>query len=106
MLIAYTDGITEVQNRQGELWGQQALEELLSSCGRGAPAQVIERVLDEVSSFADGLPQQDDMTLVVMRVHGGCEAEYDCRSLYSSLLTASCGDYPRQAEVEQWELID
>jgi sigma-B regulation protein RsbU (phosphoserine phosphatase) len=65
VLIAYTDGITEAQNRRGELWGQQGFEKLLRAYDRGAPKQVIQRILDEVSAFADGQPQRDDMTLLV-----------------------------------------
>ena len=73
VLIAYTDGITEVQNRQGELWGQDKFEKLLSSCGCGLSKEIMESVLDEVSGFADGQPQHDDMTLVIMKVEGGCD---------------------------------
>jgi serine phosphatase RsbU (regulator of sigma subunit) len=73
VLVAYTDGITEAENRQGELWGQQGLENLLRSCSRGTPEQIIEHILDEVSSFADGQKQRDDITLVVMTVQEGCD---------------------------------
>jgi serine phosphatase RsbU (regulator of sigma subunit) len=68
VLVAYTDGITEVENRNGEPWGQRGLENLLRSCNRETPQQIIKCILDEVSSFADRLPQRDDMTLVVMQV--------------------------------------
>ena len=73
VLTAYTDGITEVQNHQSELWGQEKFEKLLSSCGCGEPKQVMESILDEVSSFADGQRQHDDMTLVIMKVEDGCD---------------------------------
>src|ERR1700746_3739117 len=33
----------------------------------------MEAVLDEVSGFADGQPQHDDMTLVIIKVEGGCD---------------------------------
>jgi hypothetical protein len=72
-LIAYTDGITEVQNPQSEFWGQERFEQLLSSCSCGEPKEIMERILDEVSGFAGGQPQHDDMTLVVMKVEEGCE---------------------------------
>jgi serine phosphatase RsbU (regulator of sigma subunit) len=49
------------------------LEKLLSSCSRQPPKQIIERILDEVSTFANGQPQQDDVTLVVMGVQAGCD---------------------------------
>ena len=73
LLIAYTDGVTETENDQGEGWGQQRLENLLRSCSRKTPEQIIKGILDQVSMFANGQPQQDDMTLVVMAVQGGCE---------------------------------
>jgi AraC-like DNA-binding protein len=33
----------------------------------------MERILDEISGFADGQPQWDDMTLPVMKVEEGCD---------------------------------
>jgi len=74
LFVAYTDGITEVENRDGEQWGQRGLEKLLVSCRNGTPEQIIRCVLGAVSGFADGLPQRDDMTLLVMRVKDGCNA--------------------------------
>src|SRR5258708_31675161 len=73
LLIAYTDGITEVQDRQGELWGQERFEQLLSSCGSGLPKEIMERILHEVSGFADAQPQRDDTTLVVMKLDQACD---------------------------------
>jgi sigma-B regulation protein RsbU (phosphoserine phosphatase) len=74
VLVAYTDGITETENRHGELWGQQRLENLLRSCSRKTPEQIIKGILDQVSTFADGQPQPDDMTLVVLGVQVGGDA--------------------------------
>ena len=74
VLVAYTDGITEAANQDGELWGEQRLESLLRSCGSQKPEQIINSILDEVSAFASGQAQQDDMTLVVMGVQAGCGA--------------------------------
>lgn len=68
IVVACTDGIIEAENNEGELWDQQRLEAVFSSCGRQNPRQVIERIVNEVSLFADGAPQKDDMTLLVVRV--------------------------------------
>jgi serine phosphatase RsbU (regulator of sigma subunit) len=65
--------MTQTELLAGTLWGQQGLENLLRSCSRGTPEQIIERILDEVSSFADGQKQRDDITLVVMTVQEGCD---------------------------------
>jgi serine phosphatase RsbU (regulator of sigma subunit) len=68
ILVAYTDGITEAANSSGELWGVERLESLLMSCSRMSQNEVVERILAEVSNFANGEPQRDDVTLVVMKV--------------------------------------
>jgi len=72
VVVAYTDGITEVESRSGEMWGDHGLKELLSSSSGQTPAQIIQRILGKVATFADRLPQRDDMTLVVMQVKPGC----------------------------------
>jgi phosphoserine phosphatase RsbU/P len=73
VLVAYTDGITEAENRQHELWGQQRLEALLKPCSRKSPEEIINTILDQVSTFANGQPQRDDVTLLAMRVEAGCD---------------------------------
>jgi phosphoserine phosphatase RsbU/P len=73
LLVAYTDGITEATNPSGEMWGLERLEQLLRSCSRMAPSEIVERILAEVSDFVNGEPQNDDVTLVVMKVQEGCE---------------------------------
>lgn len=73
VLVAYTDGITEAENRQHEPWGQQRLETLLKSCSRMSPKEIINAILDRVSTFARGQPQRDDVTLLVIRVEAGCD---------------------------------
>lgn len=73
ILVAYTDGITEAANPSGQLWGVERLERLLRSCNRKAPNEIVERILSEVSEFANGEPQRDDVTLVVMKVQEGCD---------------------------------
>jgi serine phosphatase RsbU (regulator of sigma subunit) len=69
VLVAYTDGITESENRAGEFWGQKRFENLLRSCRDCTPKQIIRLVLDAIASFTKGHPQRDDITLVVARVN-------------------------------------
>ena len=75
VLVAYTDGITEAENSEGEQWGMQRLENLLRSpaCADSTPERIIECILDEVSAFSKGQRQRDDVTLIVMNVQAGCE---------------------------------
>jgi len=75
ILVAYTDGITEAVSRSGELWGEQRFDNLLRSSGGRSSAEIVTRILEAVSDFAEGEPQRDDVTLVVMNVQEGCEVE-------------------------------
>ena len=68
MFVAYTDGITESESPEEELWGKQELETLLRSCGDRTPAQIMRCILDEVTAFANGRSQRDDVTLLVVGV--------------------------------------
>jgi phosphoserine phosphatase RsbU/P len=75
IFVAYTDGITEAASRSGEFWGVERLEGLLRCCRGMTSAEIVTRILEEVSDFASGESQRDDVTLVVMRVQEGCELE-------------------------------
>jgi serine phosphatase RsbU (regulator of sigma subunit) len=68
MVVAYTDGITEAENAQGEQWGCRRLENLLRTRRDGNPEGMIRCILDEVQEFTNGGAQRDDVTLMVIRV--------------------------------------
>jgi serine phosphatase RsbU (regulator of sigma subunit)/CHASE2 domain-containing sensor protein len=68
MLFLYTDGVTEAENRTEELFGGERLEAALREA-RGKPARaVVEHVAAQVTAFADGAPQSDDITCVAVVV--------------------------------------
>jgi hypothetical protein len=77
VMVMYTDGITETENPEQELWGHERLETLLRASRFSTPAQIVGRIVDEVSSFSKGRSQSDDMTLVVIGVR--MRPESDCR---------------------------
>jgi len=70
VLVAYSDGLTEASNTTGSDWGEGRLISAIRN-GRTCSASVLaDRLLAEVTRFmADG-PQQDDMTLLVVRSMG------------------------------------
>jgi serine phosphatase RsbU (regulator of sigma subunit) len=68
VFMAYTDGITETENSEGEQWGQRRLESLLRSCRGSAPREIISCILNELSAYSTGRSQRDDITLVVIQV--------------------------------------
>jgi phosphoserine phosphatase RsbU/P len=61
-----SDGVPEAR-RNGEIFGDQRLEDLLSSLGALDPDALLERVEDEVLSFVQGRPR-DDLALFALQV--------------------------------------
>ena len=68
ILVAYTDGITESENVDGDCFGQDRLERILCNCTARDSQEVLQCILNELSAHSLGRSQADDMTLVVMRV--------------------------------------
>ncbi len=67
-LVVYTDGITEAERPDTEMFGDSRLEELVRQRNDLSPAQLIEAILESVLIFAGGATQQDDQAVVVARV--------------------------------------
>ena len=78
MLFLYTDGITEAQNSLDEEFGVDRLTRLLVDMRRLPPDDLLDIVFEEANRFsAGGLLQQDDTTLLVLKLDDDfrCEAE-------------------------------
>jgi len=66
VLLLYTDGVTEAQDRQDVFFGvERLLEVAKASVGRSA-LQIQDTVLAQVHQFVGDSPQADDITLMVV----------------------------------------
>ncbi len=66
-LVLYTDGVTEMLDADGDEFGpERMLRSIRASASEGAQG-VIARLIDDVRNFAAGHPQNDDITLIVVR---------------------------------------
>jgi adenylate cyclase len=69
-----TDGVLEAMSPKAEAYGRVRFEALLEKVGRAASAAEIgEAIRLEVSRFADGVEQSDDMAILVLRWKGPSE---------------------------------
>ncbi len=69
MLLLYTDGVTEAPESESSMFGEQRLRAAFASPGAPAdPAAWARSLIASVHAFARGRPQEDDITLVVLRV--------------------------------------
>jgi adenylate cyclase len=66
-LLLYTDGVTEAQDRTGALYSAERLVALLATVTAATAEEVVQRVFDDVRSFAGEAEQADDITLLVLR---------------------------------------
>jgi serine phosphatase RsbU (regulator of sigma subunit) len=66
VLVLYSDGVTEAQDLQEELFEEERLVEL-ARANMGRPAQAIqEALISGVHAFVGEAPQSDDITLMVL----------------------------------------
>jgi phosphoserine phosphatase RsbU/P len=66
--VLYTDGVTEAMNPEGEFFGEERLGALAQQYAGGAFLDLRKAVLSAVTSFAAPSDQQDDITMLVLRV--------------------------------------
>lgn len=67
-LILSSDGIVEAMNKYRELYGFERLTSCVAAAAGDSAAAIQEHVLSDVQAFVDGAEQNDDMTLVVVRI--------------------------------------
>ena len=70
VLGIYSDGITEATNKNGEQFGEARLVETLRGSRHVEALDIVQCAERAVKEFASG-EQEDDLTLLVVRVHGG-----------------------------------
>lgn len=67
--LLYTDGVIEPENARGEPFGDGRLEEVVRSHHPRSPSELSDQLLSEIRHWQPAsLPQQDDITLIVIDV--------------------------------------
>ena len=66
-LVLYTDGITDANNNDGDMYGEDRLLKFFK--GFNSKDEPIVPLLNDISSFTDGADQFDDMTLLYLRIN-------------------------------------
>ena len=66
-IFLYTDGVTEAENRDKKLFGEEALLEVVDRCKNASMSDLAENVRYEVSAFVDFAEQSDDFTILCLK---------------------------------------
>lgn len=67
IMVFYTDGFTEASNENGDEFGEEKLEKIISENKNTSANGLIQTVVRSVKGFVGNHPQHDDMTMVVVR---------------------------------------
>ena len=65
-LFLYTDGLTEAENGNRDLFGSQRIEEVIAAF-KGNPQELIETMTAAVHQFVGDTEQSDDLTMLAVR---------------------------------------
>jgi serine phosphatase RsbU (regulator of sigma subunit)/dihydrofolate reductase len=68
ILLAFTDGISEAMNAADDEWGEDRMIAEAQAHADLNAAELLQRLFRAADAFAAGVPQHDDMTLVVLRI--------------------------------------
>jgi len=67
--LLYTDGVIEPENAAGDSFGHRKLEQVIRDNQSRPPSELLDQLLSEIRLWQPAsLPQQDDITLIVIDV--------------------------------------
>ncbi|MEY2479610.1 MAG: phosphoserine phosphatase RsbU/P [Verrucomicrobiota bacterium] len=66
-LVLYTDGVTEALDANGDEYGPERMIQSVRESAMEGAAAVINRIIEDLRKFTGAQPQNDDITLIVIR---------------------------------------
>jgi len=68
IIVIGTDGIWETCNAEGAMFGKEALQRIIRSKAKKPAHKIVSAVIDAVNRFRSTREQEDDITLVVIKI--------------------------------------
>ncbi len=68
LLVLYTDGFSEAMTIEDEEWGEERMLAAVEAVRSKAAGEVISGLFEAADRFTQGAPQQDDMTLLALKI--------------------------------------
>ena len=66
LLVVYSDGLTDAENPQEEMFGEERLLEIIQQEAPSGSHALEQKILKGIEDFTQGMPQTDDITFVVV----------------------------------------
>ena len=70
VLVVYSDGLTDAENPQNEMFGEERLLEIIQGTAHSGSRAVEQKFLRAIDDFTQGMPQTDDITFMVVEKCG------------------------------------
>jgi sigma-B regulation protein RsbU (phosphoserine phosphatase) len=67
IIALVTDGMWESVNIKGEMFGKKRLHRVIREHAKASSQKIVENVFAQLSAFTEGLPCQDDLTMVIIK---------------------------------------
>jgi len=67
IVLIGTDGIWETENQQGEMFGKKRLRQIIRRHKDKNSQEIVQAITDALAHFRQTAPQQDDITMVVVK---------------------------------------
>ena len=67
-LIIGTDGIWEMHNLEGEMFGKDRLKDIIRNHAESSAAEIVQNIMSDLEQFHYPLKKEDDVTLVVIKI--------------------------------------
>jgi phosphoserine phosphatase RsbU/P len=74
-LLLYTDGVTEAEDKNRNLFQDERLKDILGEHQESSLENLQDAIFSSIETFAGGASQSDDVTLLVVRYRGPAEEE-------------------------------
>ena len=85
ILVLLSDGIYEYHDTRNELFGEARVEAILKAHHGKTMADLAAVLLEAVQDFAQGAPQEDDLTVVLVKREAGARAGRTLRRSFDAL---------------------
>ncbi len=66
ILVVYSDGLTDAQNQQEEMFGEERLLQIIRQEAPSGSHAIEQKFLHAIEEFTQGMPQTDDITFLVV----------------------------------------
>ncbi len=68
MLVLFTDGVSEAMSAEGLDYTEERLEKILLQIRTLSAREVIDKITSDLTTYTQGTPQSDDITMLVVKV--------------------------------------